>query len=593
MQSITRIFDFPVYQLENSPLKKAFTTKYNDEWISISTQSYIEQYTNASKGLLELGLQKNDKIAIISSTNRTEWNIIDMAILQIGAQNIPIYPTISSKDFEYIFNHSGATYCFVSDQEILEKVNSIKKNTRLKEIYTFDKIEGVKHWSELIEIGKKSANNILLEERKKSIHTIDMATIIYTSGTTGTPKGVMLSHQNLISNAIDSATKLPRGNGKRALSFLPVCHVFERMIIYLYQYSGIEIYFAENLGTISDDLKKFKPHIMTGVPRLYEKIYDKIYAKGRELPTVKKKIFYWAVNIGLKYEPFTDQGWCYKLQLKIARKLILSKWKEALGGNLEILVSGSAALQTRIARVFAAAQMPILEGYGLSETSPVISVNDFINKNYKIGTVGKPIPNVEITIAKDGEILAKGPNIMLGYYKDPEKTKTVMTGDYFHTGDIGEIDEDGFLKITDRKKEIFKTSGGKYIVPTLIENELKHSPFIEQIMIIGEGQKMPAALIQLNFEHTKNWCKIKNIPNTNTTLELTQCPLVRDRVQQEIDVCNQKLGKWEQIKKFELTPEEWSIEGGHLTPTLKIKRKIVKEIYKDLFHKIYGTDTLN
>jgi len=593
MQSITRIFDFPVYQFKNSPLKKAFTTKYKDKWISVSTQSYIQQYTNVSKGLLELGLQKNDKIAIVSSTNRTEWNIIDMAVLQTGAQNIPIYPTISSKDFEYIFNHSGATYCFVSDQEILEKVNSIRQNTQLKEIYTFDKIEGVKHWSELMQIGKKLNSNILLEERKKSIKTDDLATIIYSSGTTGTPKGIMLSHQNLISNAIDSATKLPRGNGKRALSFLPVCHVFERMIIYLYQYSGIEIYFAENMGTISDDLKKFKPHIMTGVPRLYEKIYDKIYAKGRGLPTIKKIIFYWAVNIGLKYEPFTNQGWYFALQLKIARKLILNKWKEALGGKLEILVSGSAALQPRIARVFAAAQMPILEGYGLSETSPVISVNDFINKKYKIGTVGKPIPNTEVTIAKDGEVLAKGPNIMLGYYKDLELTKTVMTGDYFHTGDIGEIDQDGFLKITGRKKEIFKTSGGKYIVPAFIENEFKHSAFIEQIMIIGEGEKMPAALIQLNFEHTKNWCKIKKIPNANTHLELIQCPDVLQRIQQEIDICNQKLGSWEQIKRFELTPEKWSIEGGHLTPTLKVKRKIVKEIYKNLLFKIYSTNSLN
>lgn len=589
MQSISRIFEFPLFQLENNPLEKAFSTKVNGQWVSISTQEYIEQYNLVSKGLLELGIQKDDKIAVISSTNRTEWNILDMAVLQIGAQNVPIYPTISATDYEYILNHSGATYCFASDIEIVEKLLEVKDKTSLKEIYSFDEIDGIKNWKEILEFGKKSNTDQLLEDRKNNVKTNDLATIIYTSGTTGKPKGVMLSHLNLVSNAIQSATKLPKGGAKtkRSLSFLPICHVFERMILYLYQYSSIEVYFAESIGTISDDIKEVKPHVMTAVPRLYEKIYDKIFAKGKELGAIKKALFYWAVDIGLKYEPFTKKGIYYNLQLTIARKLILSKWKEALGGNLEILVSGSAALQPRIARVFTAAEMPILEGYGLTETSPVIAVNDIINKAFKIGTVGKPIKDVEVKIAEDGEILAKGPNIMLGYYKDPEKTKSVMTGDYFHTGDIGEIDENGFLKITDRKKEIFKTSGGKYIVPNIIENELKHSRFIEQIMVIGEGEKMPAALIQLNFEHTKNWCNIKQIPNINSNKDLITCPQVINRVQQEIDLCNQKLGKWEQIKRFELTPEEWSMEGGHLTPTLKVKRKIVKEIYKDLFDKIY------
>lgn len=591
MQSITRIFDFPIYQLENTPLKKAFTSKHSGEWVSVSTQEYINQYNKLSKGLLELGIQKDTKIAIISSTNRTEWNILDMAVSQIGAQNIPIYPTISSTDYEYILNHSEATYCFVSDQEILEKINAIKENTSLKDVYSFDDIEGTKNWKELLDLGQNTSNETTLQERKDSIETTDLATIIYTSGTTGKPKGVMLSHQNLVSNALGSSTKLPKSDGStKALSFLPVCHVFERMILYLYQYGGIEIYFAENIGTISDDLKQIKPNIMSAVPRLYEKIYDKIYAKGKELSYIKKNLFYWATNVGLKYEPFTNQGWCYSLQLKIARKLILNKWKEALGGNLELLVSGSAALQPRIARVFAAAEMPIVEGYGLTETSPVITVNDFVHKAIKIGTVGKPIPNITIKIAEDGEILAKGPNIMLGYFKDPEKTKSVMTGEYFHTGDIGEIDNEGYLKITDRKKEIFKTSGGKYIVPTLIENQLKQSNFIDQIMVIGEGEKMPAAFIQLNFQHTKNWCKIKKIPNINTHEDLINCPQVKDRIQQEINICNANLGKWEQIKLFEFTPDEWTIEGGHMTPTLKVKRKVVKEIYKDLFNKIYQKD---
>ncbi|NJB82379.1 AMP-dependent synthetase/ligase [Wenyingzhuangia aestuarii] len=588
MQSVTRIFDFPLYQLENLPLEKAFTTKYNGQWVSISTQEYIKQYNLVSKGLLELGIQKNDKIAIISTTNRTEWNIIDMGILQTGAQNVPIYPTISATDYEYILNHSEATYCFVSDKEVLAKVKAIKENTQLKDVYSFDEIEGVKNWKELLKIGTTASNDQQLEDLKNSIQTNDLATIIYTSGTTGRPKGVMISHNNLISNVIDSAPRMPKSDGStKSLSFLPVCHVFERMILYLYQYGSIQIYFAESLESISDNLKEIQPSIMTAVPRLYEKVYDKIYAKGRELTGIKKALFYWAADVGLKYEPFVDKGWYYSLQLKIARKLILSKWKEALGGNLDILVSGSAALQPRLARVFAAAEMPILEGYGLTETSPVISVNDIINKAFKIGTVGRPIPNVEVKIAEDGEILVKGPNVMLGYYKDPEKTKEVMTGDYFHTGDIGELDNDGFLKITDRKKEIFKTSGGKYIVPTLLENELKQSRFIDQIMVIGEGEKMPAAFIQINFDYVRDWCKIKGIPNMNTNLDLVNCPQVAERIQQEITLCNNKFGKWEQIKRFELTPDEWTIDGGHLTPTMKVKRKVVLEIYKDLFDKIY------
>ncbi|NIJ44590.1 long-chain acyl-CoA synthetase [Wenyingzhuangia heitensis] len=588
MQSVTRIFDFPLYQLENQPLEKAFNTKYKGKWVSTSTQEYIKKYTLVSKGLLELGIKKDDKIAIISTTNRTEWNILDIAILQTGAQNVPVYPTISAKDYEYILNHSGAIYCFVSDQEVLDKINAIKANTKLQEVYSFDEIDTVKNWKELLSIGEKATNDEQLENIKKSIKSTDLATIIYTSGTTGRPKGVMLSHNNLISNTIDSSDRLPKSNiGTKALSFLPVCHVFERMILYLYQRNSIQIYFAESMDTISDNLKEIKPNIITGVPRLFEKIYDKIYAKGGELTGLKKALFYWAINIALKHEPYTNESWFFTLQLKIAQKLILNKWKEALGGNLDFMVSGSAALQPRIARVFAAAKMPILEGYGLTETSPVIAVNEIINKEFKAGTVGKPIKNVEIKIAEDGEILVKGPNVMMGYYKDPEKTKEVMIGDYFCTGDIGEIDADGFLKITDRKKEIFKTSGGKYIVPNLLESELKLSRFIDQIMVIGEGEKMPAALIQINFDYVRDWCAIKGIPNIKTHKDLVNCPQVIDRIQQEITLCNTKFGKWEQIKRFELTPDEWSINGGHLTPTMKVKRKIILEIYKDLYDKIY------
>ena len=500
MANITRIFDIPRHQLKHYNLNKAFTTKYNDQWHSISTEEYIEQANAISRGLLRLGIQPNDKIAVISTNNRTEWNIMDIGILQIGAQNTPIYPTISAEDYEYIINHSESTFCFVSDGEILAKVNAIKANTKLKEVYTFDDVEGAKNWKEILDLGKDDSNQPEVESKMAAVKPHDMATLIYTSGTTGKPKGVMLSHNNLVSNVMDSLKRVPFENGKsKALSFLPVCHVFERMILYLYQYCGVEIYFAESIEKMSENLVEIKPNVMTAVPRLYEKVYDKIVAKGSELTGIKKKLFFWAIELGLKYEPYGANGWWYEAQLKLARKLIFSKWKEGLGGNLDMMVSGSAALQPRLMRTFAAAGMPIMEGYGLTETSPVIAVNDMRNGGFRIGTVGRVIDNVDVKIAEDGEILVKGPNIMLGYFKEPETTKEVMTGDYFHTGDIGEIDADGFLKITDRKKEMFKTSGGKYVAPALIENELKQSRFIEQIMVIGEGEKMPAALIKPNF----------------------------------------------------------------------------------------------
>ena len=588
MTDITRIFDFPYYQLEKFNLEKAFTTKYNGKWHSISSQEYVNQANAISRGLLRLGVQPNDKIAIISSTNRTEWNILDIGILQIGAQNAPIYPTISEEDYEYILNHSEAVYCFVSDIEVLKKLNAIKGNTKLKGVYTFDDISGEKNWKEVLELGKDKNNQDEVEARKNAVKPSDLATLIYTSGTTGTPKGVMLSHSNLVSNVLDSEKRVPFDYGKsKALSFLPVCHVFERMILYLYQFCGVEIYFAESIEKMSENLAEIKPNVMTAVPRLYEKVYDKIIAKGSDLTGIKKTLFFWAVNLGLKYEPYGANGWWYELQLKLARKLIFSKWKAGLGGNLDLMVSGSAALQPRLTRTFAAAQMPIMEGYGLTETSPVISVNDQRNGGFRIGTVGRVIDNVEVKIADDGEILVKGPNIMQGYYKDPEKTAEVMTGDSFHTGDIGEVSSDGFLKITDRKKEMFKTSGGKYVSPALIENQFKQSQFIEQVMVIGEGEKMPAALIQPNFEFIKDWIKRKNKNIKTDNASIISSEEVKNRIQKEIDYANTHFGKWEQVKKFELTPDIWSIDDGHLTPTMKMKRKIIKEKYHNLIEKIY------
>ena len=590
MVSITRLFDFPYYQQENFNIADALVTKQDGEWIRTSTDEYIAKANAISRALLHIGVQKNDKIAIISSNNRTEWNIMDIGVLQTGAQTVPIYPTIAEDDYQYILNHSESIYCFVSDAEVLRKVNAIKSNVpTLKEVYSFNIIEGCKHWTELLELGKDEKNQNEVENRKNNVSSEDLATIIYTSGTTGRPKGVMLSHHNIVSNVINSAPRIPfeKGNS-RALSFLPVCHIFERMILYLYQYYGVSIYFGESIDKISDNIKEVKPNVMSAVPRLLEKVYDSIIAKGTLLTGIKKKLFFWAIELGLRYEPYGANGWWYEFQLKIARKLIFSKWKEGLGGNLDLMVSGSAALQTRLARIFAAAEIPVMEGYGLTETSPVITVNDTRNFGFRVGTVGKVIDGVTVKIAEDGEILCKGPNVMMGYYKDEKLTSEVIIDDYFHTGDIGEFDTDGFLKITDRKKEMFKTSGGKYIAPQLIENTMKQSRFIEQIMVIGDGQKMPSAFIQPSFDFIKEWAKIHKITIGTTNEEIVSNPKVIERIQEEVDKLNEKFGNWEKIKRFELTPDLWTIEGGHLTPTLKLKRKVVMEKYLDLFNKIYN-----
>ncbi|WP_395065669.1 AMP-dependent synthetase/ligase [Flavobacterium sp.] len=591
MTTISRLFDFPYHQLEKYNISDALVTKQNGEWIKTSTQEYIDKANTISRALLRLGIQKNDKIAIISSNNRTEWHIMDIGTLQTGAQTVPIYPTISETDYEYILNHSEAIYCFVSDDEVLQKVRLIQKNVpNIKEVYSFNEIEGCKNWNELLELGKDNSNQDVVEDRKNNVKPLELATIIYTSGTTGRPKGVMLSHNNIVSNVLDSANRIPFDAGKsRALSFLPICHIYERMVTYIYQYYGCSIYFGESIEKISDNVREIQPTVMTGVPRLIEKVYEKIIAKGSELTGIKKKLFFWAVDIGLKYEPYGVNGWWYEMQLKLARKLIFSKWKAGLGGKLDLIVNGSAALQPRLARIFAAAEIPVMEGYGLSETSPVISVNDQRNHGFKIGTAGRIIDNVEVKIAADGEILCKGPNVMMGYYKDEVLTKEAIVDGYFHTGDIGEVDADGFLKITDRKKEMFKTSGGKYIAPQLIENTMKQSRFIEQIMVIGDGQKMPAAFIQPNFEFVKEWAKIHNVLIGTTNDEIIKNQQVIDRIQLEVDTLNEKFGNWEKIKKFELTPDLWTIPAGHLTPTMKLKRKVVMEKYINLFHKIYDT----
>ncbi|AGC78152.1 long-chain acyl-CoA synthetase [Nonlabens dokdonensis] len=585
-----RLFDFPHYQLETFPREDALVSKVQGEWVKTSTKSFVDQANAVSRGLLRLGVQKNDKIAIISTTNRTEWNIMDIGIMQTGAQDVPIYPTISEEDYAYVLNHSESKYVFVSDQEVYDKVMSIKDQVAsLKEVYSFNDIAGCRSWNDVKELGKDASNQEELEKIMASIDVEDLATLIYTSGTTGRPKGVMLSHKNIASNAMTCELRLPIVKGKsKALSFLPVCHIYERMLQYLYVYTGTGIYFAESLETISDNLKEVSPEVMSAVPRLLEKVYDKIIAKGTDLTGIKKKLFFWAVELGLEWEPYGANGWWYEKKLGLAKKLIFSKWQEALGGNLLAIASGSAALQPRLARVFNAAGVPVMEGYGLTETSPVISVNDMRDGGFRIGTVGKLIANTDVQIAEDGEIIINGPQRMIGYYKDEEKTnEAIDENGYFHTGDIGEIDKDGFLKITDRKKEMFKTSGGKYVAPQLIENTMKQSRFIEQIMVIGEGEKMPAAFIQPNFEFLEEWAERKEITYKDWK-DLCSNERVIERYQREIEEHNEKFGKWERVKMFEITPELWTIEAEHLTPTLKLKRRNIKARYQDLYDKIYG-----
>ena len=585
---IKRLFDIPYYQFENYPNEKMFVTKTDNQWEGISTAEFLKTVNSISRGLISFGVQKGDKVCIASS-NRVEWNMIDIAIQQTGAIVVPIYPNISISDYNYIFNDAGIKLCVVDSKELYSKIESIKNDTStFTHLFTFNKCENLPHWSEII--NKASETTIAeVENRKNQIKNLDLATIIYTSGTTGNPKGVMLSHNNLLSNVQGCRPKIPADEHSRVLTFLPACHVYERMLHYLYMTIGASIYFAESLDTIGENLKEVKPQVFTAVPRLIEKVFDKIMAKGEELKGIKKSLFFWAVELAEEYEVTGKSAW-YNLKLRIARKLIFSKWQEALGGEVKAIVSGSAALQPRLARMFFAAGIPILEGYGLTETSPVISVNCF-KKGIKIGTVGTLLENVEIKFAEDGEILVKGPNVMMGYYNLPDKTKEDIDEDgWFHTGDIGQYVEGNFLKITDRKKEIFKTSGGKYIVPQAMENKFKESRFIEQIMIIGENQKFPAAFIVPNFAYIKEWLLKENIEfedKSNSAICLNK--KVIDKINDEVSGFNKFYGNWEQIKKVVLFDAEFSVDSGELTPTLKLKRKIILEKYSDKFDTIYNS----
>lgn len=582
---INRLFEIVDHQLANFP-QKACVESYEDGAMrSYSTKDFIETSESLALGLMSIGVVPGDKVALVSG-NRSEWAIVDQAILRIGAISVPIYPTSSAEDYAYVLEHSGSRVFFVSNPELLAKALEAKKSCpQLRSVFTFDKVAGTPHWKDLL--GKGGDGKAKLQEYKAKVDRMALATIIYTSGTTGKPKGVMLSHDNILSNVEASTPRLPVEAGCRAISFLPLCHIYERMLMYLYQMAGTQVRFQETLDDLGTRIREAEPEVFTAVPRLLEKIYDSILLKGEMLTGIKRRLFFWSLDLGERYEPHGNGLW-YNLQLGIARKLIFSKWQAALGGKVKVVASGSAALQPRLARIFNAAGIPLMEGYGLTETSPVVSVNDARNDGLRFGSVGKPLDNVQVKIAADGEIMVKGPNVMMGYYKQPEMTAEVLEPDgWFHTGDIGELSSDGFLKITDRKKEMFKTSGGKYVAPQLIENMLKASRFIEQAMVIGENRKFPAALIVPSFAFLKDYCKLKEIPFTSHEQVINE-PLILARIKVEVDKVNATLGHWEQVKKIALLPKEWGIDTGEMTPKLSLRRKHIMAKYTDQVEGIYS-----
>jgi long-chain acyl-CoA synthetase len=587
-----RLFDCIEWHLQKGATHSPLASKENGTWKEYSIQEISDIINKLSAGLLQMGIgngdnsaEGRDKVAVISK-NRPGWLMLDMAVQQIGAVLIPVYPTINEQELEYILNDARVKIIFVNDYSLFEKVNSIKGSLPdLKEIFSFDKIDNVKHWTNIL-----SEDETYLREVKTisdKIQYEDLATIIYTSGTTGKPKGVMLSHRNILSNVVDSLPCFPPGENLKALSFLPLNHIFERMVSYLYLFKGTSIYYAESMETIADNLREVKPNLFTTVPRLLEKVYEKIMQKGEELSGVKKKLFFWAHGLAEKFEINKNQGLLYNLQLSIANKLIFSKWREALGNELVCIVSGGAACQVRLIRIFTAAKIPIMEGYGLTETSPVISVNRFEVKGRMFGTVGPLISNVQVKIAEDGEILCKGPNVMMGYYKQPDLTAETMEDGWYKTGDIGMMINDTFLKITDRKKEMFKTSGGKYVAPVMVENKLKESPYVENIMVIGAGEKYVGALIVPAFNKIREWGKQQSI-SFGENEEIAKNQKVKDLLKVEIERYNKQFNHVEQIKKFELLSHEWSVETGEMTPKLSLKRKVIMEKYKEAVKRIYS-----
>ena len=587
---ITRTFDLLEQYRTQYRLDDALACKIAGKWVKYSSDDYIQYANDISCGLLALGYQRGERIAMISN-NRPEWNIFEMGMSQIGVVSVPIYPTISLDEYQYILEHAAPRMLMVSDKLLLEKLRPLfEKSPTIEHVYTFNNIEGVSHWKEIVQLGRDRSDEFLpqVQQIKDAITPNDLLTLLYTSGTTGTPKGVMLSHQNLVSNfkgtCIRNYVKYPC----RALSFLPISHIYERMMNYHFQNHGISIYYAENLGAIMDNIKDVKPHIFNTVPRLLERIYIGIIGKSRELKGFKKLLFDDAIDVAVKYDPRSKKSLIYRLRLAVARRLIFPKWTAVLGGQVRIIVSGGASLQTRLSNLFSAVGIDLLEGYGLTETSPVIAVSDLRIGRPKSGTVGTPLEGVDVKLADDGEILCKGPNVMLGYYKNPEMTAEMIDPDgYFHTGDIGMFDEHGFLTVTDRKKEIFKLSNGKYVSPQVVENKLKESLFIDQAMVIGEGEKFASALISPNFPQLHNWCLSREIKFADNR-ELIEHPEVIEGFQQEVNHVNKQLNSSEQIKRFRLVTDEWSAQTGELSQTLKLKRSKISQKYAKIIDEIYA-----
>lgn len=593
MQEPHRLFDTLDVLLKQSPERTLLAAKEGGTWRQYSVREVVDLVNSLAAGLLALGISANDmsvegrdKIAVIAK-NRPEWLLLDLAVQKIGAVLVPVYPTVHISDMQFVFSDANVKLVFVNDEDLYHKVETIKdKVPSIQEIYSFEHSPVTKHWKEILSLGQQTHFEGL-DTAAAKIDGEDLFTIIYTSGTTGTPKGVMLSHRNILSNVKSSMPCFPPGDNLKALSFLPLNHIFERMVTYLYLFSGTSIWYAESLETIGDNLKEVQPHMFTTVPRLLEKVYDKIMQKGAELTGIKRNLFFWAHSLAEKFELNKDQGITYRLQLALANKLIFKKWREALGNNLKCIVSGGAACQVRLIRIFTAAQIPIMEGYGLTETSPVIAVNQYNEKGRMFGSVGPVIEGVKVKIAEDGEILCKGPNVMMGYYKRPDLTAQEIQEGWYHTGDIGAVVDNRFLKITDRKKELFKTSGGKYVAPLPIENKLKESPFIEQVMLVGAEKKFVGALIVPSFPNLKDWARKHNLPDV-TENELLKHPKIIEHFKDLVESFNKYFNHVEQVKKFELLPHEWSVDTGELTPKLSLKRKVVMEKYKDAMERIYA-----
>ena len=591
LSQVKRLFDISQYQRDRYNRPVAFGHRVNGPWKTISSQEWLDDVNTVARAFVNYGIKKGDKIAIVSG-NRIEWQVLDQAILKAGAISVPVYPTISIDDYKYIFNHSEIRLCFTSDKGLYNKILKVKDDTpALEGVFTFDAGEGMPSWKEFVEKYDDVTLQEKLEEVASTVEEDDVATLIYTSGTTGTPKGVQLTHRNILTNAIVAMPLVAEVEEKVALSFLPLCHVFQHTVDVAYQLLGCSIYYAKSTETIATDAQTVHPVVMMVVPRAIERIYAKVIAKGQALKGIKKAIFFWAVSVGRKYKPYSKNVF-YNAQLWVARKLVFNKWREALGGDLNLIISGSSALDPRLSRLFCATGMMLNEGYGLTESSPIISTNIYKDKGLKIGSIGRPLPCNEVKIAEDGEILVKGPCVMKGYYKDPERTAEAIDSDgYLHTGDVGYL-KGGFLYITDRKKEMFKTSGGKYITPQPMEIRLCRSKYIEQAMVIGDSRQHPGVIIEPDMAELKAWCQAEGI-DTSDLKAMVAHEKVQKLYRGEVNEVNKKLSSWEKMKRFHVVTDTWTVDNKLITPTLKLKRKNLMELYASEIAEMYKDEEKN